>query len=72
MVDSSETNGEILKDIHETEHKIEEVTEEKYLGDVISKDGKNTKNIKSRVNKGMGSINQIMSILEEICFGNFF
>ena len=51
---------------------VELVTEERYLGDIISKDGRNTKNIKARVAKGNGTINQIMSILEDICFGKYF
>ena len=33
---------------------MEEKSEEKYLGDVISTDGKNIKNVKSRVSKGKG------------------
>ena len=56
QVDNTETKREVvLKDIHETDYKIEQVAEEKYLGDVISKDGKNSKNIKFRVTKEMGS-----------------
>ena len=50
----------------------EKVIEEKYLGDIISHDGKNTKNIISRVNKGVGISNQIMSIMEEIYFGPYY
>jgi hypothetical protein len=45
------------------------VEEEKYLGDIISNNGKNTKNIEARKNRGTGIVNQIMSILEDICFG---
>jgi hypothetical protein len=46
-----------------------EVTEETYLGDILSADGKNGKNIRSRISKGVGIISQIMNILEGICFG---
>ena len=49
---------------------MEEVFEEKYLGDILSEDGRNMKNILARVSKGVGITNNIMSILEEICFGN--
>ena len=48
------------------------VEEEKYLGDIISCDGKNKKNITARKNRRIGVVNQIMSILEEICFGKFY
>ena len=43
----------------------------KYLGDVISKDGKNTKNIEARKSKGIGVVNQIMCILNDIIFGPY-
>ena len=42
---------------------------EKYLGDVVTNDTKIDLNIKMRHDKGMGVINQIMSILKEVCFG---
>ena len=72
-MDQTEAGGEItLEDTQDNEHLIEEVSEERYLGDIISKDGKNTKNIKARISKANGSINQVMSILEEICFGKYF
>ena len=51
---------------------MEEVEEEKYLGDIISKDGKNIKNFKVRVNKGTGIVNKIMTMLDGIPFGQFY
>ena len=48
---------------------METVEKEKYLGDIISNDGKNTKNITARKNRGTGVVNQVMSMLEDICFG---
>ena len=51
---------------------IEEKEEEKYLGDILSNDGRNIKNIKSRVNKGKGIINRIMTKLEAIPFGKYY
>ena len=42
---------------------MENVTEKKYLGDIISSDGRNIKNIKERSNKGNGTINNIVSSL---------
>ena len=51
---------------------VKEVQQERYLGDILSCDGKNQKNITARKNKGTGIITQIMSILEDICFGNYY
>ena len=67
-----ETEAITLEDIQDSEHIVEEVTDDKYLGDIISKDGKNSRNIKARAARAMGSINQIMEILENICFGPYY
>ena len=53
-------------------HSMETVEKEKYLGDIISNDVKNTKNIAARTNRGTGVVNQIVSILEDICFGKHY
>jgi hypothetical protein len=45
------------------------VTEDTYLGDIISSDGRNTKNITSRIHKGHGKITEIMTILETTPLG---
>jgi hypothetical protein len=42
------------------------------LGDLISADGTNTKNIKARKDKGFGIVDQIISMLTDICFGPHF
>ena len=51
---------------------MEEKEEDKYLGDVISKDGRNLKNIQARVNKGIGIVKKILNILEGIPFGKLY
>ena len=51
---------------------MEEVMEEKYLGDILSVDGKNVKNIMARKNRSIGTINQIMGILREIYYGKYY
>ena len=45
------------------------VSEAVYLGDIVSQDGKNTKNVQSRVSKGMGIVTEIMDILNTVSFG---
>ena len=56
----------VLK-VHDTI--MEEVTEDTYLGDIISSDGKNSKNLEHRISKGIGIISQIMHILESVSLG---
>ena len=50
---------------------VESSDSEKYLGDIICKDGSNKKNIEARKGKGTGIKNQIMDILDDICFGPY-
>ena len=50
---------------------MQEVKDDKYLGDIISSDGKNTKNIKDRISKGVGIITNIFNLLDIINFGPF-
>ena len=59
----------VLK-VHESEMKSVEY--DTYLGDIISKDGKNTRNIQNRIAKGVGKITQIMNILNTICLGEYY
>ena len=53
--------------VHGTE--MGHVSELTYLGDIISGDGKNAKNINARIGKGHGKINDIMEILEKTSMG---
>ena len=48
----------------------DKVEEAVYLGDIIRQDGKNSSNIRSRANKGMGIVTKIMDILKAISFGD--
>ena len=59
-------------DLFEGDHIMEEKSEEKYLGDIISTDGRNLKNIKARIAKGKGIVNKIMTMLEGIPFGKHY
>ena len=49
-----------------------EVNEDTYLGDIISSDGKNQKNIQNRIAKGTGIISQIMTMLERVTLGEHY
>ena len=48
------------------------MTEDSYLGDVISPDMKNEKNIKKRISKGLGIISEIMHMLSSISMGSHY
>ena len=63
---------ELIEDIFVGKIIMEEAEEEKYLGDIIDREGKNIKNIKSRVNKGKGIVKKILNILETIPFGKLY
>ena len=51
---------------------MNEVTEKKYLGDVINKDGNNQSNIKEGTNKAQGNVNKIVNSLHERPYGKHF
>ena len=51
---------------------MKSVEKERYLGDILSNDGKININIQERQNKGTGYVNQIVSMLREISFGYHF
>ena len=58
-----ETGVTSLEEVLDEAHLMEMKDEDKYLGDFIMNNGRNTKNIKSRRDKGEGNVRQIMSIL---------
>ena len=57
-------------DVHGKKMNI--ASSEKYLGEILSADGKIDKNILERHNKGIGITNQILSILKEVSFGHYY
>ena len=59
----------ILK-VHDTV--MEEVAYDTYLGDIISADGRNTRNIKKRIGKGLGIIADIINLLGVINLGEYY
>ena len=48
------------------------VKEEKYVGDIITGDGKHTKNIMARRSKGIGIVSEIMNILDGLYLGKHY
>ena len=60
------------KDDFVGQEKMTQKTEQMYLGDILSCDGKQDKNIEARKNKGIGIIAQIMSILESTMYGKYY
>ena len=70
-IDSTKTGFNNLRDTKVDENKIKQLNQEKYLGDIISTDRKNMKNLLARRKKnGKGIINQISSIIEDMCHSN--
>ena len=47
-------------------------TKDKYLGDVITNDGKNHENIKHRALKGVGIVSSIINLLKELNLGQHY
>ena len=72
LIENTDDGKVGIEDCLVGEEVMEEKSEEKYLGDVISNDGRNLKNIKVRVAKGKGIVNNIMTYLEGIPFGKIY
>ena len=51
---------------------ISHIDEEKYLRQIISSDGKNTKHISKMRNKGIGVQNKVIQMLETMPGGKFY
>ena len=51
---------------------MEEVDSAKYLGDIIQTDGKNKRNIQKRKHHGLGAVNQIQQLLDDLCLGDYY
>ena len=59
-------------DAFDGDYQIEDSDEEKYLGDLLTSNGSNEKNIKARKAKGFGIADKIESMLNDIFFGPFY
>ena len=56
--------------VHETN--MTRVYFDRYLGDVLSEDCLNKRNLDAKSSKGLGIITQIMIMLEELCLGHYY
>ena len=66
-----DTGSKVIKDVIDQDYKIESSEEERYLGDLITSDGKNTKNILARKSKGIGIVDKICNHLNNVFFGPY-
>ena len=65
-------NYKVLNDVVSDDYSIENSDEERYLGDLITSDGRNTKNLAARRAKGVGIVDKISTILNDVFFGPYF
>ena len=68
---NSETGQCEQKESFSEQEKMKVKHEQVYLGDVISDDGKQVKNVQARKSKSLGIITQIMEILKSVYFGKY-
>ena len=71
VVTDTESGKDSQTDLFVGPEKMSNKKEQTYLGDVISADGSQSKNIQARKNKGLGIITQITQILESVFFGKY-
>ena len=60
-----------FEDIEDNKAKMKTVTDTKYLGETISDNSSNQKNIEERVKRGINAGKIIIQILEENMFGKY-
>ena len=66
-----ETGGMKWQDTLDSLMELSHVDSEKYLGQILSSDGTNTKNIQKIKNKGIGIQNKIIQMLDHMPAGMF-
>lgn len=63
--------GENCSSLNVHSEKMEPSNHEKYLGDILTNDGKIQKQVEDRISNGRGKVSQILAILSEIPLGKF-
>ena len=71
VVTDEDTGHTYQSEVFAGQERMLQKTEQVYLGDVVSVDGRQDKNIINRKNKSVGIINQIMDILNSTYFGKY-
>ena len=71
IVEDTDTGISVQKESFAGPEKMKVKEEQVYLGDVISSDGKHFKNVKARKDKSLGTIDQIIQILDTVFFGKY-
>ena len=61
-----------LQDKESGLHSIKEVTEWKYLGDILTSNAKCDANVRERVKRGTGASLQVTQMLGDLCLGKFY
>ena len=67
----SRKNKQICPKLKVHNKQMEDSTEERYVGDIITADGKIDSNIQSRKRRGFAISGDILAILEEVPFGQY-
>ena len=69
---TEDQNGiKFIEDKYNGKETMQSVTEKTYLGDIVSIDGKNNKNIKARTDKSHGNIEKVINTLQERPLGKY-
>ena len=66
------TDIEMGRTKQEDGYEMKKGDSEKYIVDILSSDGNNLRNINAGRNRGTGIVTQILTKLEDICFGRHF
>ena len=61
-----------LADVETDPHSMEVKDNWKYLGDILSSDGKNDANIAERCQRGLGAVTNICQTLKDLCLGPYY
>ena len=67
-----DTGRKTFVDVIDNEHKIEPSDEEKYLGDILTTDGKNVRNIAARRSRGIGNVDKIFTYINDVFLGPYY
>ena len=71
-IENKQTGKVELHEKYAGKMKISEVSEVKYLGSKLNSEGTNMMDIQEKCNKGVGTVNKIQTILQNMYFGKFY